>query len=133
MAEKTSTQKGAEKGITKMEAVRIALAELGEDAKPAKLQPWIKEHLGIGMSPEHITTCKGTILRKAGGKRKSKGKKKPPSAPIAAAPAAPPAPARAAARNGADTFSLQDLEAVQTLIGRVGAEQLRKLIDVLAR
>src|SRR5262245_28947883 len=62
MAEKTATPKPA--NITKVEAVRRALKALGRDATPAKLQPYIKQTFGIEMSPAHVTTCKGVILRK---------------------------------------------------------------------
>ena len=55
--------------VTKIEAVRRALAELGPDAKPAEIQPWVREEFGVEMSADHISTYKGAILRKAGASK----------------------------------------------------------------
>jgi hypothetical protein len=120
--------------MTKKEAVRRALARLGRDAKPAAIQPFVKKEFGIDMTAAHITTAKGEILRKA-AKGKPGPKKAAPSAPKAAAPAAT-APTRAPAASKAGNASgvaLQDLQAVKDLVGRVGAESLRSLIDLFAR
>jgi hypothetical protein len=80
----------------------------------------VKGEYAIDMTTDHISTAKGQILRKA---RKKK--------PAATKPAEPHGQARAAPqRNG---ISLEDIEAVQGLVGRVGADGLKRLIDVLAR
>jgi hypothetical protein len=114
-------------GMTKNEAVRQALAELGPDAKPMQMRPFIKEHFGIDMTTDHISTAKGEILRKQKGKKKSRPKPRAEQPP----PGQPKKqPARAAAPNG---ISLQDIETVQGLVGRVGAGPLKGLIDLLAR
>src|SRR5207247_2496650 len=62
--------------ITKMEAVRRALAELGNDAKLLPLQDWIKERLGIDMTTNHIADARSKIVRKEA----SQGKAPEPSA-----------------------------------------------------
>src|SRR5262245_3546852 len=117
MAKKTN-------GMSKQEAVRRALEAMGKDAKPSAMQPFIKEKFGIDMTTDHISTAKGEILRR------KKGKKEPGPKPQAAQPArAAPKPAGKAA-NG---ISLQDIQAVQGLVGRLGANQLKGLIDLLAR
>src|SRR5262245_55686521 len=110
---------GQRKPISKMEAVRRALARLGRDAKPAQMQPWIKAEFGITMSTDHISSSKGDILRKQAGKGKTAPAK---AAPAAARPAAqPPAKAEAVgSRSGG--IHLEDIRAVQGLLGRVGAD-----------
>jgi hypothetical protein len=122
----TSNTKKARDKITKMEAVRRALAELGRDAKPIQMQGWVKEKLGIEMSADHVSVCKGTILRKAGGKRKVAAATQP-----SAATNEEPQVHRAPAPRGG--ISLDDIEAVKGLVGRIGPDSLKKLVDVLAR
>ncbi|HKB40668.1 MAG TPA: hypothetical protein VKD72_29855 [Gemmataceae bacterium] len=150
------------KSITQKEAVRRALAHFGSDAMPLQMQPWIKQQFGIDLSNNHISTYKGEI-RKQAGKAKAPAtapKAAAAAAPVAPKPAAPaakkpaaskPAPKKpsapqpkaqqAAARSKAlpkggradRGISLGDIEAVKGLVGRVGAEQLRSLIDLLAK
>ncbi len=126
MASKTTRN-----GMTKKDAVRKALEAMGQDAKPAALKPFIKDHFGIEMTPEHITTAKGEILRGKAGKDKMAAAKKPvaPKQP-AARPQEPQAAGASQARNG---ITLQDLQTVKDLVGRVGPDTLRSLIDLLAR
>jgi hypothetical protein len=123
MAEKTKTQRA--NGITKQQAVELALQEKGWDARPVDLKPYIKERFGLDMTAEHITTCKS---------KARKGKKKPapkaPGKPASQQSAKASAPRAGNARS--DGFSLEDLQAVKSLIGRVGAVKLRTLIDLLA-
>src|SRR5438445_12132039 len=57
-------------GISKMEAVRRALAELGKEAKPLPMKEYIKTRLGIDMSADHISTYKSSLLRSGGAKKK---------------------------------------------------------------
>jgi hypothetical protein len=125
--------------LTKMDAVRQALAKLGRQAKPLQLQTFVKQHFGIEMTADHAKTCKAKALKERGRGKAKAAKAKPaarkPAAPKAAprvhaAPAAPKAKAPAKA-NGSGV-SLHDVEAVKGLIGRVGAGQLRALIDLLA-
>jgi hypothetical protein len=149
MADKTTTQKsagsppkgagaGKRNGISKKEAVRLVLEKLGRDAKPAQLRPYIKATFGLDMTPAHITTAKGELLRGKGGKGKAaKGKKTAPNLPTQAAapapPAQPPPKAQAAGSRSGGSISLADIQAVQGLLGRVGADTLHGLIDVLAK
>jgi hypothetical protein len=115
-------------GLSKMEAVRRALAELGRDAKPAQLRAFVKERFGIEMTADHVSTYKGQILRKEkeGGPTTPPATKEPP-----ARQAAPTPPVRATPKAAA--VSLADIAAVKGLVGRVGAESLKQLIDLLAR
>jgi hypothetical protein len=122
----TSTKK-SEGGITKLEAVRRGLAELGKDAKPVQLQQWVKATYGITMTADHVSTYKSSILRKAG----SKGKKPAAVAQASIARNEEPQVRRAPPPRGG--ISLDDIAAVKGLVGRVGPDSLKKLIDVLAR
>jgi hypothetical protein len=145
--------------ISKVEAVRRAMAKLGLRASRGPIRDYVKTHFGIEISPDHVSTCKADILRKKAAKAKSAGAKapaaKPPvgtsaarEAPVAkssppvkssaAAGHSSPSPATAkasvqAAKNGstkADAgINLKDILAVKDLVGRVGAGQLKTLID----
>jgi hypothetical protein len=147
-------------GIKKKEAVRRALQKLGNDAKPAQIQPYIKRTFGIDMTAAHITTAKGEILHGKGGQGKAAAPKEPPALqpqgqPAAASLATPkaagdgkakaqPAPTerpatapasspKAAPRAGGSGITLEDIAATQGLLQRVGADHLKQLIDLLAR
>jgi hypothetical protein len=133
--------------ITKLEAVRRALGALGRDARPAQMQPYIRDHFGIEMTAEHISTSKGDILSK-----KKAGKKKAGKGGAARRPAAQDAAARkaevkegaaqqvvvqrkpASARGGEGAgIPLDDILYVKELVGRFGPGQLHTLIDAFAR
>jgi hypothetical protein len=109
--------------VTKMEAVRQVLAEMGKDAKPAEMQPVIKERFGFDMSTDHISTYKGDILKKA----KAKGGKKPAAKP-APAPAAPAPVSRVAGG-----LRFEDVQATKELVDRLGADRLRALIALFTK
>lgn len=116
-----STAKGS---ITRKEAVRQALAALSKDATRADLQKFIKDKYGFEMTLDHISNCKGEI-------QKEKGHKKPAVASRVTARKQTPTKAASAARG--DSISLRDIETVKDLVERVGADSLKKLIDVMAR
>jgi hypothetical protein len=115
-------------GISKMEGVRRVLAKLGKDTKPLQIKDYLKRHYGIDMNISHISNYKSEILGKA--KAKPVAAKKAP----AAAPAATAAPvSRPHAAKSSAEVSLADIRTVKELVGRVGAESLRSLIDMLAK
>jgi hypothetical protein len=116
-----NTAKG---GITRKEAVRQALAALPKDATRADIQKIIKDKYGFEMTLDHISSCKSEL-------QKEKAHKK--SAVASQLPATKEAPPKttSAARGGA--ISLRDIETVKDLVERVGAVDLKKLIDVMAR
>jgi hypothetical protein len=66
--------------LTKMEAVRQAIARLGWEAKPRQIHKHIRRRFGVEMTADHISTYKGDLARKAG-----RGKARP--APVAASAA----------------------------------------------
>jgi hypothetical protein len=113
------------KGVSKMEAVRAALRELGRKAKPLKIQEFIKEKFNIDMSPDHISNYKSTIL-KGKGKSGKRGRPKGTGVPAAAKPAA----GNAHSRSG---LALEDVENVKKLVRRFGSDSLKRLIDVLTK
>jgi hypothetical protein len=115
--------------ITKMEAVRRALAHFGKGGKPAQMQGWIKEQFGIDMSTDHISNAKGMILRKAGRKPKKAGPKGPAPVQPAAASTSPAKPTGGKAGG----IPLEDILAVKELVGRLGARPLHTLIDAFAK
>lgn len=109
-------------GISKIDAVRKALEELGKKAKPGAIREFVKEKFGLEMSLSHVSNCK-THLRK---KKRKKKTAEPAPATAAAAPAKV-----ASARASGSGVSLSDIAAVKDLVGRVGEENLKGLIDVL--
>jgi hypothetical protein len=156
MAKKANRQTGVaglQKGMSKVEAVRRALAHFGSNAKPSEMQPWIKQQFGIEISPNHISASRGDIQRKSKQVDKAKPATTEPTvspSPVAAKPA--PAPKQTSAKKhvakrpapkpAATTqapratpggISLPDIEAVKGLVRRVGANQLRALVDLLAK
>jgi hypothetical protein len=167
MAEKTNGKvganaatKGTPVGITKMDAVRKAMAKLGWDTGRAQIRDYVKAHFGIDMTPDHVSTCRADILCKKSAKPKSVSANTPPAKPTAAtssavksanakltptqpAPTAAqtkPSPASAkvpaqVAKNGSATagIRLQDILIVKDLVGRVGSNNLKTLIDAFGR
>ena len=124
--------------ITKVEAVRQALAELGPGAKPTQIQGHVKDKFGIEMSKDHISVTKRSLLKKAAGTKKATagkaGAKKTPAQASAARQAGPAVPLQATAlRRKSPSIGLDDIEAVKGLLERVGAVSLHKLIDVMTR
>jgi hypothetical protein len=115
--------------MTKVDGVRQTLAELGNHALPLQIQDHLKRRYGINMTVAHISNCKSEILRKKKGKRKP-GRKAAPTMPAETQLATPPAPVSI---KGAADFSLQDLQATKALLGKVGVDRLRRLIDLLAK
>ena len=156
-------------GITKIEAVRLAMRQLVKDASRADIQDYVKEHFGFEMSLAHITDCKKKLKKRGQGNAKKPTTPKAVAAPKAEpAPkaAVPPTPTPAVAKatalktavekvvapkaalakaiapklattvgNGttAAGIDLTDIEAVKSLVVRVGPDQLRLLVDLLAK
>src|SRR5262245_39486708 len=131
MADKKNGPAGSQPGkkpMTKMEAVRRTLRELGRHAMPLQIQDHLKKQFGIDMTVAHISNYKSEILRKKKGKRKA-GRK---AAAMIAAEAKAPASTSSHGK-GTGGFSLEDIQTTKALVGRIGADRLRTLIDVLAR
>src|SRR5688500_12227883 len=110
MAKSKAGANGGAKGASKMSLVREALEQLGGEAKPKDIFDHVKSRHGVEIPPPMISSYKSTILGKGAG-RSSAGR----------------------GRGGDVNVSLTDVEQVQKLIDRVGANQLQQLIRVLAK
>jgi hypothetical protein len=119
-------------GISKQEAVRQALAALGNTVTARDLQKYIQDTFDLDMTIDHIYTAKSSVL----GKGKKKGTKpttKQPAPPEPTTAAKPPVQPAPVARMPAGGISLEDIEAVKGLLVRVGADNLKALADLLGR
>jgi hypothetical protein len=119
--------KGKSGGVSKMDAVREALRQLGWDAKPAQIQGFIKEKFGVEMTLDHISNYKSDIRRKS-GKGKKRGRK--PGPKPGAAKAAPKAAANSRRRSH---LSIQEADTLRRLLRDVEPGALKGMIDVLSR
>jgi hypothetical protein len=97
-------------GLNKMEGMRRAMAELGNEASPKDLQKFLKGQLGIAMPTSLISNYKSTI--------KSAGRSAMIRKPGAAK----------AARDG---ISVDDIRAVKEVLDKLGADKVRELTAVL--
>ncbi len=96
------------KGPSRMEIVRAALQELGENAKPLEIQAHIKEKTGQEIPTNIISNYKFQIRSKASGT--SRGRR----------------------RTAAGALQVEDFEAIRGLVNRLGADQVKRLVDVVA-
>jgi hypothetical protein len=106
--------------MTKVEAVRQAMAKLGKKAPPLKIKDYLKKHFQMDVSRDLISKYKGELTHKPA---KKTVRKEP------AAPKTLPAPTG----NNSKGILLEDLRTAKVLVQRVGVEKLRTLIDVLTR
>ena len=74
--------KKSKDGISKMEAVRQAIAKLGKEAKPPEILTFVKENFGVVMSYDMASNYKGTAIKQMGGKKR--GRKPGPKPAVAA-------------------------------------------------
>jgi hypothetical protein len=131
--EPTATAQGQANGaaktkggrINKLDCVRQALAELGNDAQPKDIQGFLKRKFGLDMNTKFISTYKGSILR---GAAKKGGVVRRPSARVSSPPKAV---LKVGAVNGG--ISVEDIRAVKELVGRIGADSVRELAELLAQ
>jgi hypothetical protein len=107
--------KNRESSITKMDAVRQALNELGRNAMPRDIQKHIREKHGVHMEPAMISNYKSSL--KGGNK----------SALLRRSAARP----RAAVSGGG--FSMRDIEAVKQVMDKIGADKVQQLAQVLGK
>src|SRR4051794_20345556 len=87
-----ATSKGKQAGITKMDAVRKAMTKLGREAGRAAIVDFVKRQFGVEMTADHVSNCKGKILRQKAAKAKAAGAKALPGRPNGAASSAAKAP-----------------------------------------
>jgi hypothetical protein len=111
-------------GPSMADMVRSAIQELGRNAKPGAIQEFIKAKFEKDVSKIIISNYKSQMekrgeLGKRRGRPPGSGKAKAETAPVKASA-------------GGKGILLEDLAAVRGLVGRLGANQVRQLVDVLA-
>jgi len=108
------------KGLSKMDAVRQALNELGKDAQPLAIQEFVNK-LGIKMETGVISSYKTTITKASasGNGRRKKKKGRPAGAAAKARPAG--------------GISVGDIQTIKSLSDKLGADMVSKLAGVLAK
>jgi hypothetical protein len=106
----------------KAEAIRRALAELGNDAMPVAIQGFIKTNFGVEMTTKVISVYKSKLAKK-GGKRGRPGRRpKEAGTTTGAAP-------KAATQGG---VSFKDLWTVKEISDRLGPARMRELVELMA-
>jgi hypothetical protein len=119
--------------ITKIDAIRLALKELGKDATSLAIQGYVKNQFGLEMTRKHITKYKGEERREQAAKKQPKKSPNPANKPEPK-PQPNPAPFSPSKQStGVGGIRLEDIQALKSLLGRVGSNELRKLIDVLSK
>lgn len=105
--------------MSKTDAVREAL-KANVDGN-VEISAWAKEKYNLDIDPKHISVIKWTLKNK---KPARKTGRKPGPKPGKKAKAV------AVSSNG-DTVSITDLEAVRALTGRLGAVNVKRLVDIV--
>lgn len=116
------TAAGQEEGerINKMQCVRDALGEIGNDAQPKDIQDFLKRRFDLDMNTKMISTYKGSILK---GKSGKSGVIRQPAARVARE-----SPKVERANGG---ISVEEIRDVKGLADRLGAEKVRAIMGVL--
>ena len=161
MAEQTNGKAKAQ--ISKMEAVTQTLQEFGRDIMPLAIKDHLKKRYGIEISADVASNYKKKLVKKANLAAQVQATKpadtapvltppvktetSPPAASRAAKKPAPPAkkaaapkqqppapqvPEQASATSGGNIL-LDDVLTAKELLDRVGVDNLRTLIDGLAK
>ncbi len=102
-----------EKSVSQVEMVRLTLEELGGKAKPQAIQEHIKTKFNKDLPTTIISNYK-SVLKKKGG-----------------APSSPRGRKPGGGGGGAGGLQVEDLATVRGLVTKLGADQLKKLVDVL--
>lgn len=92
-------------GISQMQMVRTALDDLGKDAKPQALQEHIKDKFGKELPKSIISNYKSNLKKKNGGGKRG--------------------------RKVGASLQVEHFEQVRTLVNLLGAEQVKRLVDVV--
>lgn len=109
------TDTTATKKPTKTQMVQEAM-KAGKK-KPQPIQAWILEKYGEEMKTQHISTIKSNLR---------KGSKKPRKTSETNGNTTLPK------RNKADSLSLEEIRFVKALVDRLGRDQFRTVLDLLA-
>jgi hypothetical protein len=118
---------GTPQSVTKREAVRQVLERHGKDTMPQEICRLVKAEFGLDLTTAHASNIKSTLghkksKRRGGGRRKG-GRR---------AAAAPQLQVAARTSKGSGRgITASEVAAVQVLINQLGADELKRLIDVL--
>ncbi|MDB5351779.1 MAG: hypothetical protein JWN86_3026 [Planctomycetota bacterium] len=126
MSEPQGGQEGHGK-LTKSEAIRRALADGVE--QPVAGVAYIRSHFGIVITPRHFSAVKATERQKGGIRVRLKPGRKPKAAPGPAVEgylAPPPRPSASA-----ETDLLAAMEAMKPLVAALGADKVKRIVDLL--
>lgn len=96
-----------EKKVSQKKMVQAALSHCGADAKPGAMGDYIKQTFGTTLAPNIISNYKSQIKREGGLTGSSR------------------------TRRGGGSEVLQDLKVLRSLIDRLGAQQVKELVDVV--
>jgi hypothetical protein len=107
-----------EKLTNKAEAIRRALAKLGNKAKPAEIQEVIKTNFGVEMTTQAISVYKYKLVKKKG-----KPGRKPKEAGVVGEAAPKPAMYEA--------VSFKDMRTVKEIRNRLGPARMRELVALV--
>jgi hypothetical protein len=108
-----------EKLTNKAEAIRRALTKLGNKAKPAKIQVFIRTNFGVEMTTPLISVYKHKLVKK-------KGKHGRKSKEVGAVGEAAPKPARH------EAVSFKDMRTMREISNRLGPTRMRELVALMA-
>jgi hypothetical protein len=108
-----------EKLTNKAEAVRRALAKLGNKAMPTEIQGFIKTNFGVEMTTKVISVYKSKLLKKKG---------KPGRKPKEAGAVIQPTPQHAMH----EAVSFKDMRLVKEISDRLGPARMRELVALVA-
>ena len=107
-----------EKLTNKAEAIRRALAKLGNKAMPTEIQGFIKTNFGVEMTTKVISVYKSKLAKKKG---------KPGRKPKEAGAVSEAAPQRVIH----ESISFKDFRTVKEIRNRLGPARMRELIALM--
>jgi len=108
-----------EKLTNKAEAIRRALAKLGNKAMPAEIQDYIRVNFGVEMPTKLISVYKSKLVKKKG---------KPGRKPKVVGATDEPAPERTMH----EAVSFKDMRLVKEIRTRLGPARMREIVALLA-
>jgi hypothetical protein len=133
-------------GLTKLDAVKKVLADLGMDTRPLQIRDELKKRYKIEISLDVASGYKKKLVKEArlaGGKpatppaaapRPAPQKSAARKAPTAPKPSKSPAPKAATpAKADGSSITLADIKAVKGLVKQVGAGQVQNLVAMVGR
>jgi hypothetical protein len=103
-------RENGEKKVSQKKMVQAALDHCGADAKPGEMGDYIKSTFNAELAPNIISNYKSQIKREGGLSGIGGGR----------------------SRKGGSFEVVNDLKVLQGLVSRLGAEQVKELVDVVS-